>query len=449
MRQPVVAIVGRPNVGKSTLFNRLVGHRLSIVDDKPGVTRDRIFGEYEWRGKKISVVDTGGLDFSSDDDIDLNVLDQASLAIDSADVLIFVVNISDGVVNADQIIANMIKKRRKPVVLCVNKCDYLGEPIPEFYEFYSLGFGDPIEVSSVHGHGTGDLLDAVDEKLPDADFEEDEQEVLSVAVIGRPNTGKSSLVNKILGNERCIVSEKEGTTRDSIDVKISNKFGNYNLIDTAGIRRKNRIFENIEKYSVIRSKLAINRSDVCVIMIDATRDISEQDVRIAGFAHESGKGCVIAVNKWDSVEKTERTMSEYQEKLKNKFKFLSYAPVVFISAKTGQRIDKLFEFINSVFEACTMRLSTGILNDVLNEAMLRSQPPTDKGKRLKIYYITQVSVKPPTFVFFVNIAELFHFSYQRYIENHIRKTFGFLGTPIHFIIREKSERKILKDSIRR
>ncbi len=448
MLSPVVAIVGRPNVGKSTLFNRLVKKRLSIVDNTPGVTRDRILGKCEWQGKNITVMDTGGLDFSESNIMSEKILSQTYTAIDSANVIIFVTNIKDGVLASDEEVAEILKRSGKPIVLCVNKCDSIGKPPPEFYEFYNLGLGDPIEVSSVHGHGTGDLLDAVYGKLPEWETEP-EDEALNIAVIGKPNVGKSSLVNRILGENRCLVSDVAGTTRDSIDVRIENQFGKYNFVDTAGLRRNSRIYDSVEKYSVIRSKLAIERSDICVIMLDASEEITEQDVRIAGFAHEAGKGCIIAVNKWDVLEKNEKTMSEYREKIKKEFKFMSYVPTIFISAKTGQRINKLFELINLVFDSCTKRISTGTLNAVLNEALARAQPPTDKGKRLKIYYMTQVSVKPPTFVFFVNMAELFHFSYQRYIENCIRNTFDLQGTPVNFIIREKSEKKFLENYIRR
>lgn len=449
MLSPVVAIVGRPNVGKSTLFNRLVKKRLSIIDDTPGVTRDRILGKCEWRGKSISVIDTGGLDFSESNIMSEKILDQTYAAIDSADAIIFVTSIKDGVLASDEEVAETLKRSGKPIVLCVNKCDSIGQPLLEFYEFYNLGLGEPIEVSSIHGHGTGDLLDAVYNKLPAWEESEVEDEFLNIAVIGKPNVGKSSLVNRLIGEDRCLVSDIAGTTRDSIDAKIENQFGKYNLVDTAGLRRKSRVYDSIEKYSVIRSKLAIDRSDICLIMLDASEEITEQDVRVAGFAHEAGKGCIIAVNKWDILEKDEKTMAEYRRKIKQEFKFMSYAPTIFISAKTGQRVNKLFELINFVFESCTKRISTGTLNQVLNEAMARAQPPTDKGKRLKIYYMTQVSVKPPTFVFFVNMAELFHFSYQRYIENCIRDTFGLEGTPIHFIIREKSEKKFLENYVRR
>ncbi len=449
MYKPVVAIVGRPNVGKSTLFNRLAGRRLSIVDDTAGVTRDMLFSDCEWNGKSISIVDTGGLDFVSGDSMTLGVVEQTCRAIDFCDVIVFVVNVRDGILASDEEIANIIKKSGKPVVLCVNKCDTVGEPPAEFYEFYNLGLADPIEVSSVHGHGTGDLLDAVYAKLPDWENDENQDDVLNVAIVGKPNAGKSSLVNKILGEQRCLVSDAAGTTRDSIDAKVQNKFGRYNLIDTAGLRRKSKISDSIEKYSVIRAKLAIDRSDVCIIMIDASEGITEQDTKIAGLAHEAGKGCIIAVNKWDIVEKNEKTMSEFREKIKRDLKFMQYAPTIFISAKTGQRIDRLFELINFVSQSCTTRISTGTLNDILAEAMTRYQPPTDKGKRLKIYYMTQVSVKPPTFVFFVNTAQLFHFSYQRYIENCIRNMFGLEGTPIRFIIRQKNEDKPSKNSVGR
>ena len=448
MPSPIVAIVGRANVGKSTLFNRLVEKRLSIVDDTPGVTRDRILEECEWQGKKISLMDTGGIDFSADDNIGTGLLEQTYAAIESSDAIIFVVNIRDGVISSDEEVAEILKKSGKPTVLCVNKCDSVGETPAEFYEFYNLGLGEPIEVSAVHGHGTSKLLDTIYSKLPEWEDKDSEEEILNVAIIGRPNVGKSSLINKILGDNRCLVSDIAGTTRDSVDVKIENKFGKYNLVDTAGIRRKSRVTDSIEKYSVIRSKLAIERSDVCILMVDAAEDISEQDVRIAGFVHEAGKGCIIAVNKWDAIEKDNKTMAKYKEEIEEKFKFMAYAPVLFISAKTGQRVEQLFEAINLVFNSCTTRISTGVLNNIVNESIARVQPPTNKGKRLKIYYVTQVSVKPPAFVFFVNIAELFHFSYQRYIENYIRKTFGLRGTPVKFIVREKSNNKFLDDTIR-
>lgn len=441
MAIPVVAIVGRPNVGKSTLFNKLVGERIAIVNDTPGVTRDRIFGQCEWRNRKISLVDTGGIEPYSDDIILKQMRRQAELAIDAADVIILVTDIKSGVVATDEEVALMLQKSGRPVVLCVNKCDRIGEPDPNYYEFYNLGLGEPVQVSSVHGHGTGDLLDAVYEYLPEEGEGEEEEDLVRVAIIGRPNAGKSSLVNRITGENRCIVSDIAGTTRDSIDTVIENKYGRFCLTDTAGIRRSRKIDDAVEKYSVIRAKMAIERSDVCVIMIDASAGITEQDTRIAGLAHESGKACVIAVNKWDAVEKNDKTMNEYRKKLETEFSYMSYAPFIFISAKTGQRTDRLFELIMTVVNSAAMRITTGMLNDLLAESVARVQPPTDKGRRLKIMYVTQASVKPPTFVFFVNSAELFHFSYQRYLENRIRETFGMQGTPIRFIIREREDKK--------
>ncbi|MDD6488548.1 MAG: ribosome biogenesis GTPase Der [Clostridia bacterium] len=441
MSKPVVAIVGRPNVGKSTLFNKLVGSRVAIVNDTPGVTRDRIFGECEWRNRKISLVDTGGIEPYSDDIILKQMRKQAQLAIEAADVIVLVTDITSGVVATDSEVALMLQKSGRPVVLCVNKCDKIGEPEPEFYEFYNLGLGEPIQVSSVHGHGTGDLLDAIFEYLPPENENDEDDDIISVAIIGRPNAGKSSLVNKITGEERCIVSNIAGTTRDSIDTFFENKYGKFKLTDTAGIRRYSKVDDDIEKYSIIRAKMAIERSDVCLIMIDATVGFAEQDSKIAGLAHESGKACIIVVNKWDAVEKSDKTMSEYRKKLENDFSFMSYAPMIFISAKTGQRLDRLFELIVTVSNSSSMRISTGMLNDLLADAVARVQPPTDKGRRLKILYMTQASVRPPTFVFFVNDAELFHFSYQRYLENRIRETFGMQGTPIRFIIRERGDKK--------
>ena len=440
MSMPVVAIVGRPNVGKSTLFNKLIGQRVAIVNDTPGVTRDRIYGECEWRSRKITLVDTGGIEPYSDDVILSQMRRQAELAIDTADVIVLVTDVKTGVVATDSEVAAMLLKSGRPVVLCVNKCDGIGEPPAEFYEFYNLGLGDPIQVSSVHGHGTGDLLDAVFEHLPEEAEEEEGLENIRVAVIGKPNAGKSSLINQIAGEDRCIVSDIAGTTRDAIDTQIENDYGRFTLIDTAGIRRKSRVDDEIEKYSVIRAQMAIDRSDVCVIMIDATEGFTEQDSKVAGLAHEAGKGCVIAVNKWDAVEKDGRTMQEYRKKLEVDFSFMAYAPMVFISAKTGQRLDQLFELIQRVANFNAMRITTGMLNDVLAQATARVQPPTDKGKRLKIYYMTQSSTKPPTFVCFVNRAELFHFSYQRYLENRIRETFGMEGTPIRFLIRERGDK---------
>lgn len=440
MAKAIVAIVGRPNVGKSTLFNKLVGQRLSIVDDKPGVTRDRIFGECEWRDRKFTVIDTGGIEPHSDDIILSQMRRQAELAIDTADVTVLVTDIRTGMVATDMEVASMLLKSGKPVVLCVNKCDKIGEPEPEFYEFYNLGIGDPIQVSSVHGHGTGDLLDAVYDLLPPEADEEEESEVISVAVIGKPNAGKSSLINKITGEERCIVSNIAGTTRDSIDTRVVNKFGKFNFIDTAGLRRKSKVDDDIEKYSIIRAKMAIERCDVCVIMIDGEVGYTDQDSKIAGLAHEAGKGCIIAVNKWDAVEKNDKTMNEFRKRLGIEFAFMSYAPMVFISAKTGQRLDRLFELIKHVANQNSMRIKTGMLNELLAQATTRVQPPTDKGRRLKIFYMTQASTKPPTFVCFCNDAELFHFSYQRYLENRIRETFGLEGTPIRFVIRERGDK---------
>ena len=439
MARPVVAIVGRPNVGKSTLFNKLIGERVSIVDDTPGVTRDRIYGDCEWLNRHFLLIDTGGIEPKSDDIILKQMRRQAQLAIDSAEVIIFVTDLRTGVVATDADVAAMLQKSGKPIVLCVNKCDTVGETPLEFYEFYNLGLGDPIAVSSVHGHGTGDLLDAVLEHLPEEEEEEEENSVIKVAVIGKPNVGKSSLINAISGEERAIVSNIAGTTRDATDTYISNEYGDFMFIDTAGLRRKSKVEDQIEKYSVIRAKMAVEKSSVCVIMIDALEGFTEQDSKVAGIAHEMGKACIIAVNKWDALEKDGKTMDSYRKKLMVDFSFMSYAPIIFISAKTGQRLDRLFELIKFVDEQNSMRISTGKLNDVLAAATARVQPPTDKGKRLKIYYMTQASTRPPTFVCFVNDKELFHFSYQRYIENCIRDTFGLTGTPIHIVSREKGE----------
>ncbi len=441
MAKPIVAVVGRPNVGKSTLFNKLIGQRLSIVDDTPGVTRDRIFGDCEWRGKTISLIDTGGIEPKTDDIILSQMRAQANLAIDMAQAIVFVVDLKSGVTSADSEVAAMLQKSGKPVVLCVNKCDGIGEVPPEFYEFYNLGLGEPIAVSSVHGHGTGDLLDAVFEYLT---FEEDESEnidgTINVAIIGKPNAGKSSLINKIAGDNRAIVSDIAGTTRDAIDFAVENKYGRFNFIDTAGLRRKSRVDEKIEKYSVIRAKMAVERADVCVIMIDAKEGFTEQDSKVASIALEGGKACIIAVNKWDLVEKDGKTMDQYRKDLMVDFSFMSYAPILFISALTGQRLDKLMELIKYVYEQNNMRISTGRLNELLSEATARVQPPSDKGKRLKIYYMTQATSAPPTFVCFCNNAQLFHFSYQRYIENQIRQTFGLEGTPVKIIVRERGEK---------
>lgn len=440
MAKPVVAVVGRPNVGKSTLFNKLIGKRLSIVDDTPGVTRDRIFGNAEWLGKSFMLIDTGGIEPKTDDVILKKMRAQAELAIDTASVIIFVTDLNSGVTASDREVAAMLQKSGKPVVLCVNKCDRLGDLPMEFYEFYNLGLGDPVAVSSIHGHGTGDLLDRVFEYIPESEFNDEEEDVINVAVIGKPNAGKSSLINAVSGEERVIVSDIAGTTRDAIDTLVEVGGQKYNFTDTAGIRRKSKVDDDIEKYSVMRAKMAVERSDVCVIMIDATEGFTEQDSKVAGLSVEQGKAAIIAVNKWDLVEKDGRTMDSMRKQLMQDFSFMPYAPIIFISAKTGQRIDRLFELIKFVYTQNTMRISTGMLNDVLADATARVQPPSDKGKRLKIYYITQASTKPPTFVFFCNREELFHFSYQRYLENQIRSTFGLEGTPVRFVIRERGDR---------
>ncbi len=440
MAKPVVAVVGRPNVGKSTLFNKIIGKRLSIVDDTPGVTRDRIYGEAEWSGKKFMLIDTGGIEPKTDDVILSSMRQQANLAIETANVIIFVTDVKSGVTASDMDVAVMLQKSGKPVIPCVNKCDGVGDVPLEFYEFYNLGLGDPVAVSSVHGHGTGDLLDRVIALLPEDTGEQEDEEIINVAVIGKPNAGKSSLINCLSGEERSIVSDIAGTTRDAIDTFIENDFGKFNFIDTAGLRRKSRVEDNIEKYSVLRAEMAIERSDVCVIMLDGVEGFTEQDSKVAGLALEQGKACIIAVNKWDIVDKDGRTMDAYRKKLMNDFSFMPYAPIIFISAKTGQRIDRLYELIKYVNEQNTMRISTGKLNDVLADATARVQPPSDKGKRLKIYYMTQASTRPPTFVCFCNKAELFHFSYQRYLENQIRATFGLEGTPVRFVIRERGDK---------
>ena len=439
--KPVVAIVGRPNVGKSTLFNKLIGQRLSIVEDTPGVTRDRIYAPCEWRNQEIMLADTGGIEPYSDDIILSQMRRQAQLAIDSADVIVLVTDLKTGVTATDSDVAAMLLKSNKPVVLCVNKVDNIGDVPPEFYEFYNLGLGDPVPVSSVHGHGTGDLLDAVYEHLNFDDVEDETEGAIKVAVVGRPNAGKSSLVNAIAGEEKVIVSNIAGTTRDATDTLVENQYGKYVMIDTAGIRRKSKVEEAIEKYSVLRAYMAVDRADVCVIMIDALEGFSEQDSKIAGYAHEQGKGCVVCINKWDAVEnKTDKTMNEFLKSLEVDFSFMSYAPILFISAKTGQRIPKLFETINMVYEQNGRRVTTGMLNEMLAYATARVQPPSDKGKRLKIYYMTQVSTRPPTFASFVNRSDLYHFSYQRYLENQIRETFGLDHTPIRMLTREKEKK---------
>lgn len=440
MAKPVVAVVGRPNVGKSTLFNKLIGKRVSIVDDTPGVTRDRIYGTAEWLDRRFMLIDTGGIEPKTDDIILSGMRAQAQLAIEMANVIIFVTDLKSGVTAADMEIANMLQRSGKPVVLCVNKCDGIGEPPAEIYEFYNLGLGDPIAVSSVHGHGTGDLLDAVFEHIPDGGDSQEEEDVISVAVIGKPNAGKSSLINKISGEERSIVSDIAGTTRDAIDTLVETSAGRFNFIDTAGLRRKSRVDDKIEKYSVLRAQMAVERADVCVIMIDANDGFTEQDSKVAGLALEQGKACIIAVNKWDLVEKDGTTMDVYRKRLMKDFSFMPFAPIIFISAKTGQRLDRLFELIKYVRSQNTMRISTGKLNDILADATARVQPPTDKGRRLRIYYMTQAQTCPPTFVCFCNNAELFHFSYQRYLENQIRSTFGLEGTPVRFVIRERGDK---------
>ena len=434
---PMVAVVGRPNVGKSTLFNKIIGKRLSIVEDTPGVTRDRIYYVADWRGKKFILVDTGGIEPRSDDVILSQMRRQAQIAIDKADVVLLVVDVQTGKTDADHEVAQMLLRAGKRIVLCVNKVDRPGDPPSEVYEFYNLGVGDPYPVSSVHGLGIGELLDAVYENFKDLEDDNDDESGIKVAVVGRPNAGKSSLVNYILGEDRLLVSDIPGTTRDSVDAVKENDFGRFVFIDTAGIRKKNKIYDNIERYSVIRSYMSIDRADVVLIMIDASLGVTEQDTKIAGYAHEQGKASVIVINKWDSVEKDNRTMKEAEKKVREALKYMSYAPMLFISAKTGQRVEKLYPIIVSVAEQHSRRISTGVLNDVLADAVIKVQPPTDRGKRLKLLYMTQVSTKPPTFVIFVNSVELFHFSYQRYIENQIRETFGLIGTPLRIIAREK------------
>lgn len=440
MSRPLVAIVGRPNVGKSMLFNKLCGRRLSIVEDTPGVTRDRLYAECEWCGRTFDIVDTGGIEPSTDNEILLFMREQAQLAIDAADVVVLVTEIGTGVTAADQEVANMLLRSKKPVVLAVNKMDSTGAVDPGIYEFYSLGLGDPIAVSAVHGHGTGDLLDACLEHFPPEDADDADADYTRVAVIGKPNVGKSSLVNRVSGENRCIVSNIAGTTRDAVDTTIENKYGVFTFIDTAGLRRKSKVEDSIEHYSNLRAEMAVDRADVCVILIDATVGFTEQDSKVAGIAHEAGKGCIIAVNKWDAVEKDDKTMQEYKTKLEKDFSFMSYAPIIFISAQTGQRLDRLFELIHKVASSNAMRITTGTLNDILAQATARVQPPTDKGKRLKIYYMTQASTRPPTFICFVNSKELFHFSYQRYLENRIREIFSLEGTPVRMIVRERGDK---------
>lgn len=425
-------------MGKSTLFNKITGKRISIVDDAPGVTRDRVYAKADWLGKEFMLVDTGGIEPDAKDDMLSQMREQAKLAIDSADVIIFVTDIRTGVTASDQSVAQILQKSGKPVVLCVNKCDSIGAVPAELYEFYNLGLGEPFPVSSIHGHGTGDLLDEIIKSFPDEKENDESDDRIKVAVIGKPNAGKSSLVNKIAGENRMIVSDKAGTTRDAVDTVVKYKDSEYVLIDTAGIRRRSKVNNSVEKYSVLRAFMAVDRSDVCVIMLDATEGFTEQDSKIAGYAHEQGKASVIAVNKWDLIEKSDKTMSEFKKKLENDFSFMSYVPFVFISAKTGQRLDKLFELINYTVSQNTRRITTGKLNELLSYATARVQPPTDKGRRLKVYYMTQPSTKPPAFVCFCNKKDLFHFSYQRYLENQIREAFGLDATPIRFIVRERN-----------
>ena len=435
MAKPIVAIVGRPNVGKSTLFNKLTGQRLAIVEDTPGVTRDRIFCDCEWCGHKFLLVDTGGIEPNIDDGLLAHMREQAQIAIDSADCIIMVGEIGAGVTAQDQDIAGMLMRSGKPVILAVNKCDKVGEPPMELYDFYSLGIGDIVPISSVHGHGTGDLLDTVCENLHFDDNDEEEEDRIPVAVIGRPNVGKSSLINHILGENRLIVANEAGTTRDAIDTMVENQYGKFIFTDTAGLRKRGKVESGVERYSVLRSLAAVERSRVCVIMIDATVGFTEQDSKVAGYAHDQGKACIIAVNKWDAVEKDSYTMDKMRKQLEEDFSFMSYAPILFISAKTGQRLDKLFETIQYVDVQNGTRIPTGALNEMLARSTARVQPPSDKGKRLKIFYITQSSTRPPTFVAFVNQKALFHFSYQRYIENQIRENFGLTGTPMRLLIR--------------
>ena len=441
MAKPLVAIVGRPNVGKSMLFNKLTGKRLSIVEDTPGVTRDRLYAQAEWRGRTFDLVDTGGIEPGTDDQILSFMREQAEIAIATATAIIFVCDIRTGMTAADQDVAGMLQRSRKPVVLAVNKMDSTGHTDPDMYEFYNLGLGDPYPVSAVHGHGTGDLLDACFEFFPPEDQEEEEDDVVKVAIIGKPNVGKSSLVNRILGQERVIVSDMAGTTRDAVDSYLEKDGQKYLIIDTAGMRKKSKVDDRVEKFSVLRATMAIERSDVCVIMIDAQEGVTEQDTKVAGLAHEAGKACIIVVNKWDAIEKDGKTMDKMRQDVMRDLSYMTYAPIVFISALTGQRVDRLFELINYVNNQAAMRITTGMLNSLLADATARVQPPTDKGRRLKVYYMTQVGIKPPHFVCFCNDARLFHFSYQRYLENQIRSTFGLEGTPVRLTVRERGEKE--------
>ena len=440
MSKPTVAIVGRPNVGKSQLFNRLAGKRLSIVEDTPGVTRDRLYADCDWRGRTFSVIDTGGIEPKNDNEILKFMRYQAEAAIHHADVIIFITDLKTGVTASDEEVASMLQRSGKPIVLAVNKCDKPGAPDPNIFEFYNLGLGDPYGISALHGYGTGDLLDAVFEHFPPEDENEGEDDRIRVALIGKPNVGKSSLLNKVLGEERVIVSDMAGTTRDSVDADVDNEYGKFTFIDTAGIRKKSKVEEKIEKFSVMRSLMAVERADVCVIMIDATEGVTEQDTKVAGEAHNAGKACIVVVNKWDLVEKDGKTMKEYTLRVREGLAYMPYAPVLFISALTGQRVDKLYDMIAHVYEQNHKRIPTGQLNSILSEATARVQPPTDKGRRLKIYYVTQAGVTPPTFVFFCNDARLFHFSYQRYLENQIREVFDLTGTPVRIVVRQRGDK---------
>ena len=441
MAKPIVAIVGRPNVGKSQLFNRLAGKRLSIVEDTPGVTRDRLYADSDWRGRDFTVIDTGGIEPSNDNEILQFMRFQAETAISHADVIILITDLRTGITAADQDVASMLLRSGKPLVLAVNKCDKPGDPPAEFYEFYNLGLGEPYGISALHGYGVGELLDAAYEYFPPADEEEEDADRIRVALIGKPNVGKSSLLNRVLGEERVIVSNIAGTTRDSVDADVDNAHGKFTFIDTAGMRKKSKVDDRIEKFSVLRATMAIERADVCLILVDANEGVTEQDTKVAGLAHEAGKACIIVVNKWDAIEKDDKTMDHMRQDIRRDLSYMTYAPIVFISALTGQRVDRLFDLINYVNDQASLRITTGMLNTVLADATARVQPPTDKGRRLKIYYMTQIGIKPPHFVCFCNDAKLFHFSYQRYLENQIRSTFGLEGTPVRLTIRQKSDKE--------
>lgn len=440
MLKPVVAVVGRPNVGKSTFFNYLVGSRIAIIEDTPGVTRDRIYAESEWRGRPFVLIDTGGIEPFADDYIKQQMVRQAQVAIETADVIVFMVDLKTGLTAADYEVSVLLRRSVKPVILAVNKADSVGEIPADAYEFYNLGMGEIHLVSSIHGLGTGDLLDAIYAHFPKEEEGAEEEDCIKVAIIGKPNVGKSSLTNRLLGEERVIVSDVPGTTRDAIDSLLVHKGKSYRIIDTAGIRRKSRVDEGIEHYSALRAWASIDRADVCVVMIDAKDGVTEQDTKIAGYAHEQGKASIIVVNKWDAVSKETGTLEKYRKEVVEKLEFMSYAPVLFISAKTGQRVERLYELIDYVNEQSTFRIQTGVLNDVLNDAVAMVQPPSDKGRRLRVYYMTQTGVRPPSFVLFVNDADLMHYSYERYIKNTLRTNFGYEGTPIRFTIREKGEK---------